>query len=173
MATLPAPCHGGPSSPHTWLISTSNAPLAVQGLYLGPVEAAHRDQQLPLQHPEGQGRARAHSSATQTVGQPRDANPGGEPPWQEGLAARRDHKMRWAPSHGAGAATHLVRWANAFAHSGPVDRAVAGSPLLSSSCGDATYRCDRHGEIQPAGSVVTVMDGAGPHGRRRGKVVRL
>ena len=65
------PRHGAPSSPRTWLISTSNAPLAVQRLYLGPVEAAHRGQQLPYQHPQGQGRARAHSSATQTVGQPR------------------------------------------------------------------------------------------------------
>ena len=87
-----------------------------------------------------------------------DANAGGEPPWQEGLAARRGHKMRWAPSHGAGASTHLVRWANAFAHSGPVDRAVAGSSLLSSGCGDATYPCHRHGEIQRAGIGAPVID---------------
>ena len=58
--------------------------------------------------------------------------------------------MRWAPSHGAGAWTLLVRWAKAFAHGGPLDPVVAGSPLHSSLCGGATYPCGACGEMRTA-----------------------
>ena len=79
----------------------------------------------------------------------RDANPGGYPPWREGLAARKYDRRRWAAGGSTAASADVHVQARAFAHGRPVDQAVAGSPLHNIVHGGATYPGDPCGEIRP------------------------
>ena len=80
----------------------------------------------------------------------RDANPGGYPPWREGLAARKYDRRRWAAGGSTAASADVHVQARAFAHGRPADQAVAGSPLHDIVHGGATYPGDPCGEIRPA-----------------------
>ena len=80
----------------------------------------------------------------------RDANPGGYPPWREGLAARKYDRRRWAAGGSTAASADVHVQARAFAHGRPVDQAVAGSPLHDIVHRGATYPGDPCGEMRPA-----------------------